>query len=222
MKHHDYYPAEERLFRTLKATDPAWARAHGETDDFIRRDHNAPPPTDLGYYIPTGYRTLDAILANARPPIYYGGVESANVAAFNSALKRGEPVPFGSLWILQPMPEAFRSEADRVATLAHELIHWTQEAGRMSRPAIGQTLFERAHDIKPDGYAEEELIAEIGSALLLDAIGADPQYQERAAYLLNWTVSLGSPAKAEAAWRAALPKAEAAVDYLLQFAEGVS
>lgn len=215
MQYRNYRETEDRLMRAVKAMDPDEADMHSDSD-FLRQDRNAPPPTDLGFYIPTGNRILDSILANARPPILYGGNESANVGEMTY---RGQPAPHGSLRILHPMPEQFTSEANRLSTLVHELVHWTQEEGRVPRPAIGQSMYERFAHIVPEGYVEEELIAEIGSALLLDAIGADPQYDERAAYALNWTFHLKDPAKAEAAWRRAFPKAEAAVDYLLQFAE---
>lgn len=84
------------------------------------------------------------------------------------------------------MPEAwqFDSVQEKEATLAHEYIHSTGHEKRLKRSGIIKPTF-----FGTDEYAEEELIAEVGAAMLMAACGVeqDPAVDENhTAYLLNW------------------------------------
>lgn len=215
----DYHDAERRLMASLRDTPLTAASSDNFPKLWDKTPKAGDDPQDLGYYMPTGNRKLDAILAGARPPIQYGGTNSGVAAwASDAEVFAGDSViAHGTSWIVQPRPERFASEDARRATLAHELIHWTKEAGRSPRPLTGVREGEMASGYVPPGYAREELVAEIGAALLLDAIGANPQWELRAAYMLNWTMSMSGPEEAETSYHWALAHAERAVDYLLQF-----
>lgn len=69
------------------------------------------------------------------------------------------------------------------ATLFHELTHWTGHKSRMARAMCARTDIE--------GYAEEELIAELGAAFLCARLGvANAPRPDHAAYLANWLKAL--------------------------------
>jgi antirestriction protein ArdC len=59
-----------------------------------------------------------------------------------------------------PPFEAFRDAESDYATLAHRLTHWTEHAQRLCRD-LGRKRWGDA------GYAAEELVAELGSAVHL-------------------------------------------------------
>jgi hypothetical protein len=61
--------------------------------------------------------------------------------------------------IQMPPPEAFTDAESHAATVAHELTHWTKHESRLNRD-LGR---KRWGD---EGYAREELVAEMGAAFL--------------------------------------------------------
>ena len=80
--------------------------------------------------------------------------------------------------------EAFRDSESYYSTLAHELTHWTRHASRLNRE-FGR---KRWGD---EGYAVEELVAELGAAFLCAdlRIAAEPR-PDHASYLGNWLTVL--------------------------------
>lgn len=108
-----------------------------------------------------------------------------------------------------PRRAYFRPE-DWAATLLHEIVHWTGHARRLAR--FGTS-------IEVGAYAQEELVAELGAAMLGatfalpgtridDPPGADFQHKE---YLTHWARRVEN---AEAAMGRALADAEAAIAFL--------
>jgi len=86
----------------------------------------------------------------------------------------------GSDHIQMPPFEAFTDAQSYSATLAHELTHWTKPAIRLNRE-FGRKRFG------DEGYAQEELVAEIGSAFLCADLGITPEIREdHAAYIACW------------------------------------
>lgn len=82
--------------------------------------------------------------------------------------------------IQMPQRAAFETDKSYVATLAHEVVHATGHESRLKRDLSGR--------FGSDSYAMEELVAELGSAMLcarygLEAAELDKQH---AAYLKNW------------------------------------
>jgi antirestriction protein ArdC len=82
--------------------------------------------------------------------------------------------------ILMPPYESFYEAKGYYATLAHELTHWTKHSSRLNRD-MGRTRYG------DEGYAKEELVAELGSCFLAADLGLEPESREdHAAYIQSW------------------------------------
>ncbi|MEP9356289.1 MAG: antirestriction protein [Azorhizobium sp. 32-67-21] len=109
--------------------------------------------------------------------------------------------------IQMPPFETFRDAASYVAVLSHESVHWTADPRR-----VGRDLSRYAKDRSE--RAREELVAEIGSALLCADLGIVPELEPRpdhAAYLGSWLSVLSNDKRAIFA---AAAHAQRAVAYL--------
>jgi antirestriction protein ArdC len=83
-------------------------------------------------------------------------------------------------FIKLPPFETFKDAESHAATLAHELTHFTRHPSRLNRE-FGRKRFG------DEGYAMEELVAEIGSAFLCADLGITPEIREdHASYVANW------------------------------------
>ncbi len=103
-----------------------------------------------------------------------------------------------------PRFASFRDAESYYATYAHELTHWTGHPSRLDR-ALAQKQDR-------DGYAREELVAELGSAFLSADLGLTPEPRaDHAAYLSHWLTIL--KADKRAIFRAAAD-AQRAADFL--------
>lgn len=104
-----------------------------------------------------------------------------------------------------PMFEAFRDAESYYATLAHETVHWTRHPLRLDRD------FGRQH-WGDEGYAREELVAELGSAFLGADLGITPEVRDdHSAYIGSWLKVLRNDKRA--IFQAAA-YAQRAVEYL--------
>jgi len=86
--------------------------------------------------------------------------------------------------IVMPPIEAFRDAQTFYSTLCHECCHWTSTESRLARE-FGSKRFGS------EGYAMEELVAELGAAFLcadLD-LSLEPR-QDHADYIANWLTVL--------------------------------
>jgi antirestriction protein ArdC len=84
--------------------------------------------------------------------------------------------------IQMPPFETFRDAASYVAVLSHEHVHWTADSRR-----VGRDLSRYAKDRSE--RAREELVAEIGSALICADLGIVPELEPRpdhASYVESW------------------------------------
>jgi antirestriction protein ArdC len=82
--------------------------------------------------------------------------------------------------VQMPPFEAFRDKESYYATALHELTHWTSHKSRLDRS------FE-AKRFGDQGYAREELVAELGAAFLCADLGITPEIRDdHAAYLGSW------------------------------------
>jgi antirestriction protein ArdC len=88
--------------------------------------------------------------------------------------------------VTMPKDEQFPTAGQRYAATFHELTHSTGHADRLNRPGI--TEFDHFGSGK---YAQEELVAEMGSAMLAGVCGIDSQIGNSAAYIENWLGALG-------------------------------
>jgi antirestriction protein ArdC len=110
--------------------------------------------------------TAELFFANTHADIRHGG---------NMAYYSQEPD-----YVQMPPFEAFRDAESYCSTLAHELCHWTKQPKRLARE-FGRKKFG------DEGYAREELVAEIGAAFLCCDLGITPEPREdHAAYLDHW------------------------------------
>ena len=86
----------------------------------------------------------------------------------------------GPDYVQMPPFETFRDAESHAATLAHELTHWTKHGTRLARD-LGRVKWG------DEGYAREELVAELGSAFLCADLGITPEVREdHAAYIASW------------------------------------
>jgi len=86
----------------------------------------------------------------------------------------------GTDHVQMPAFEAFRSPEAYYATLAHELTHWTKHSKRLDRDFGRKTWGD-------EGYAKEELVAELGAAFLCADLALTPEPgTDHAAYIQSW------------------------------------
>lgn len=80
-------------------------------------------------------------------------------------------------YVIMPPIESFVSTKDYYSILAHEMTHWTRHPTRLNRD------FGRKH-WGDEGYAKEELVAEIGACFLAADLGFPPMPEiNHAAYI---------------------------------------
>ncbi|MET1116964.1 MAG: zincin-like metallopeptidase domain-containing protein [Comamonas sp.] len=77
-----------------------------------------------------------------------------------------------------PPREQFATPAQYYAIALHELGHWTGHPSRLGR--------DQSHPYASEGYAMEELRAEIASMILGEALGIGHDPGQHAAYVGNW------------------------------------
>jgi antirestriction protein ArdC len=86
----------------------------------------------------------------------------------------------GPDYVQMPPFETFEDAESHAATLAHELIHSTKHSKRLARD-LGRVKWG------DEGYAREELVAELGSAFLCADLGITPEVRpDHAAYIASW------------------------------------
>ena len=93
-------------------------------------------------------------------------------AATGADIRHGGPRAFyaqGPDFVQMPLFETFRDAESHAATLAHELTHWTKHDKRLARD-MGRVKWG------DEGYAREELVAELGSAFLCADLGITPRF----------------------------------------------
>jgi antirestriction protein ArdC len=84
--------------------------------------------------------------------------------------------------ITMPSRTAFETQAEYYSTLFHELMHSTGHAKRLGREGI-----EKTQPFGSEDYSKEELVAEMGSAMLCGAAGIEQAtISNSAAYLRSW------------------------------------
>ena len=104
--------------------------------------------------------------------------------------------------VSMPSKTAFEDSNEYYSTLFHELIHWT---GKRLKRDMGKRFGD-------DQYANEELVAELGAAMLCGLCGIDNTLKNSAAYIKNWSEKLKADPKLIVQ---AAGKAQKAVDLIL-------
>ena len=114
----------------------------------------------------------------------------------------------GSDHVQMPPFECFHSPESYYATLAHELTHWTKHPKRLDRE-FGRKKWG------DEGYAREELVAELGAAFLCADLGLTPEAgTDHAAYIQSWLKVLKDDKRAIFS---AAAHAQKAADFLHSF-----
>lgn len=114
----------------------------------------------------------------------------------------------GSDHVQMPPFECFHTPESYYATLAHELTHWTKHPKRLDRE-FGRKKWG------DEGYAREELVAELGAAFLCADLGLTPEAgTDHAAYIQSWLKVLKDDKRAIFS---AAAHAQKAADYLHSF-----
>jgi antirestriction protein ArdC len=112
-------------------------------------------------------------------------------------------------FILCPPKHRFKEENEYYGTIFHELAHWTGHESRLNRA-------DKLARFGDKSYAEEELVAEMGSCFTLATLGV-PQTDDMSnhkAYVANWLEALNKDSRF--IFRAASAASKAA-DYVLSF-----
>lgn len=143
-----------------------------------------------------GYTVFNAEQCEGLPAHYYAKaqvpalslaqrIEAADTffAATGADIRHGGTRAFyaqGPDYVQMPPFETFRDAESHAATLAHELIHWTKHDKRLARD-MGRVKWG------DEGYAREELVAELGAAFLCADLGITPEVRgDHAAYIASW------------------------------------
>jgi len=167
-----------------------------------------------------GYTVFNVEQIEGLPEIYYAKPEVtttpveriAKAEAFFAATKadvryRGDRAFYAAEgdYIQMPVIEAFRDPESFYATLAHESAHWTKHPSRLDRD-FGRKQWG------DEGYAREELVAELASAFLCADLELTPEVRDdHASYIANWLTVLKNDKRAIFS---AASHAQKAVDFL--------
>jgi antirestriction protein ArdC len=114
-----------------------------------------------------------------------------------------------------PARGLFNSPEEYYSTLFHELTHSTGNASRVGREGIDQL-----NTFGSESYSREELVAEMGAAMLCGVTGiAQATLQNSAAYLKTWIERLKSDSRLLVSAASAAQKAS---DYILGKSQPIS
>ena len=167
-----------------------------------------------------GYTVFNVEQIDLLPAQYYGkpdkplplveriGHADRFMTATGATIQHGGNSAFyapGRDLVQMPPIEAFRDKESYYATALHELTHWTSHKSRLDRSFNGKRFGD-------DGYAREELVAELGAAFLCADLGITPEIRDdHAAYLGHWLKVLREDKRAIFS---AAAHAQRAADYL--------
>lgn len=158
-------------------------------------DRYAPQPIDPPAPAFERIERAEAFFATIPADVRHGG----NRAFYSLTDDRIQLPPF----------EAFHDAEGYYATRGHETIHWTRHESRLDRSFGRKTWGD-------EGYAREELVAELGAAFLAADLGlALTPRPDHAAYIASWIQVLQNDKRAIVQ---AAAHAERAVAYLHQTA----
>lgn len=187
-----------------------------------RTEHNEETGEDDERTIPflKGYTVFNASQIEGLPERYYArpppmrGSELRIVHADQYVANTGVLILYGgnrayyspdSDHIRMPRADNFPSAEPFYGTLLHELTHWTRHPSRLTRD-FGRKAWG------DEGYAQEELVAELASAFLCADLEITPELRsDHAAYIGSWIKVLKDDTRM--IFRASA-HAQRAVDYL--------
>ena len=151
------------------------------------------------------YTVFNAEQVEGLPEKYYAKIENPLpleqrldmaerfFAAIEADIRHGGSRAFyspGSDYVQMPPFESFETRESYYSTLAHECTHWTKHETRLSRTFVSKRFGD-------DGYAMEELVAELGAAFVCADLGITPEVMpEHASCLAAWLKVMKADSKA--------------------------
>ena len=172
-------------------------------DRIVRTETDAKTGEDSERAIPflKGYTVFNVEQIDGLPEHYYAKpapradtiarIDRAEAffAATRATVRHGGAMAYYNIsqdFVQLPPFESFRDAESYYATRAHEQIHWTRHKSRLDRD-FGRKRFG------DEGYAMEELVAELGSAFLSADLELTPEVRDdHAAYIGSWVKVLKS------------------------------
>jgi antirestriction protein ArdC len=166
-------------------------------DRIIRTETDAATGEDAERAIPfmKGYTVFNVEQIDGLPENYYakpaprvGTIERIERAerfftGTGATVRHGGTMAYYNVsqdFIQMPLFEAFRDAESFYSTLAHETVHWTRHSSRLDRD-FGRKRFG------DEGYAMEELVAELGSAFLSADLDLTPELRgDHGSYIASW------------------------------------
>ncbi len=174
-----------------------------------------------------GYTVFNVEQIDGLPAHYYGKAEPVLdpvqrieraenfFAATGADIRHGGDRAYYAIhpdYVQMPPFESFRDAESYYQTLGHECVHWTRHQSRLNRD-FGRKRFG------DEGYAVEELVAELGSAFLCADLNLTPEPREdHASYIASWLRVLKNDKRAVFT---AASHAQRAADYLNGLQPGV-
>jgi antirestriction protein ArdC len=172
-----------RLFSVFNAEQADWTDGEMPTN---------PEPLECSFSpVEKAERIADGM--PSRPEVKHGG----NRAYYSPNLD----------YVQMPERAQFDAPEGYYATLFHELVHSTGHESRVGRQGI-----EAFAGFGSESYSKEELVAEMGSAILCAEAGIEPRIEQNAAYIASWLKVLKGDKKFVVAAAAGAGKA---VDFIL-------
>lgn len=117
-------------------------------------------------------------------------------------------------YIVVPKLNQYENPNEFYSTLFHEMVHSTGHKSRLDRfDGSDSSIFGS------ESYSKEELVAEIGSNMILSILGIEDEKQQEnsVAYLYGWLSKIKEDPKLITS---AAQKAQKAADFILEFQEG--
>ena len=166
-------------------------------DSIKRKETDEKTGDEIDREIPflKGYTVFNVEQIEGLPEVYYPKVApnpdsvpridhaEKFFAALGATIRHGGNRAFYSIAadvIQMPPFESFQDADSYYATLAHECTHWTGSKARLDRDFGG-------HRFGSEGYAVEELVAELGAAFLCAdlELALEPR-EDHASYIATW------------------------------------
>jgi antirestriction protein ArdC len=162
-----------------------------------KTEHDDTTGEDVEREIPflKGYTVFNVEQIEGLPEIYYAKLDPkftpveriAHAEAYFAATKAVINYGGGRAYyaagpdrIQMPPIETFRDAESFYATIAHETTHWTKHERRLQRDFGRKTWGD-------EGYAREELVAELGAAFLCADLELTPEVRDdHASYIASW------------------------------------
>jgi antirestriction protein ArdC len=191
-----------------------------------QRDENSGEDVEREIHYMKGYTVFNVEQIDGLPDHYYARTAcqldpAARIdraekffAACKATIRHGGNRAYYSQeadYVQMPPFESFHDADSYYATLAHEMTHWTKHPSRLARD-FGRKQWG------DEGYAQEELVAELGAAFLCShlELATEPRH-ENASYIASWLENLKSDMRF--IFKAA-SHAQRATAYLRAFSEG--